>query len=139
MGKSTRRMVLVFSLLAVLATGCGSGFTPFGGRVCFSDGTPLPKGQVRFVSQTHMATGVIQPDGSFQLGSLDVGDGLPPGEYRITIVGAVEETIDPATTYVISSKPLIDKRYEENETSGLTCVVTESKRDYQITVEPPKK
>jgi hypothetical protein len=129
--------VAVIFVLLVLTNGCGNNYIPCGGKVTFDDGTPLTKGTIRFTSSNLMATGIIQSDGTFTLTTLKEGDGLPTGEYSVSIIEAAEETIDPVTSYVISSKPLIDQKFEENETSNIRYSVKPETKEIHIIVTKP--
>ncbi len=69
-------------------------------------------------------TGVVQPDGSFQLTSYEANDGAPAGDYRVTVVwpepipaGVNAETYSP--------RDRLGGRYAEPEKSGLEATVTE--------------
>ena len=105
--------LLFFALLFV--AGCGSGHVQLGGTVTFDDGTPLTTGAVIFATEAFMASGRIDSQGNFVIGSLGVRDGLPPGTYKVYISGATEENpradggmwshIDP-TYGCFSSTPL---------------------------------
>ena len=116
------------------------------GKVTFPDGTPLTTGSVVFESEKLSATGKIQEDGTFQLGTVKENDGLPKGTYRVCVVGAVtygpapqmsDNPYAPRPTIVLPpSILLIDRKYASVETSDLTCNVTKS-MTYDITVEKP--
>lgn len=82
------RLVMPVMLFCVLA-GCSNNIK-FGGKVTYEDGTPLTIGTVVFSTPTYQADGEIQPDGSYRLGSLHPKDGLPPGQYQVFVIGAVE-------------------------------------------------
>jgi len=84
-----------------------------------------------------MASGNIQPDGSYVLSSLGTNDGIPRGTYAVTVIAFAEigsadrmdlENLPPA-------RPLIDAKYSSPETSGLTVDV-QGTMVHNITVEP---
>ena len=90
---SGRGLLLRVSAAAVLAfAGCGGGANsphPVHGTV-FLDGQPateLAGGTVTFNSDAlhKSATGEIQADGTYQLGSLKKDDGALPGTYQVTV------------------------------------------------------
>jgi hypothetical protein len=142
----TKRIVLsFFSLCLLLSLGCG-GNAKVTGKVTFPDGTPLTTGSVVFESDKLSASGKIQEDGSFRLGTDRENDGVPKGSYRVRIAGAVtygeapqtpENPYAPRSALVLPpSIPLIHRKYVNTETSGLTCDVMKS-MTYDITVEKP--
>jgi hypothetical protein len=137
---------LFLLLLGIALTGCGSGNVLLKGTVTFSDdGSPLSCGIVMFDNGIVNARGAVNPDGTFTVGSLKANDGLPPGEYRVSIVSAQillpcpeNEDDDPENNvYPPPAEQLIDKRYESFETSGLTVKVDPASKTYNISVERP--
>jgi len=143
------RSVLFFGILAVaLTVGCNRN-VQVTGKVQFADETPLRVGSVVFESESDQfsANGKIQEDGTYKLGSVKEGDGIPRGTYRVSIIGAVtygaapEMPTDPyASRGSVSPFPpsisLIHRKYASAETSELSCNVTQS-TTYDITVEKP--
>jgi hypothetical protein len=130
------------SLLAVAASGCGNKMLPVKGRVHFADGTPLTQGKVivNAVDGLHGASsGPLDEDGNFTLGSFGPSDGVPPGRYSVSIVGAV---IPPASEEERAKPPryLIDPRFLNPATSNLTLEVTPDAENFlDITVTKPGK
>lgn len=91
------RSLIKFALVAVLFTGCGKTIQPAGGKVLV-DGVPVKDGAVTFypVESGRAASASIMEDGSFTLSFDNPNDGLPPGEYKVTIVADVwKETVSP--------------------------------------------
>ncbi|MDR1964956.1 MAG: carboxypeptidase-like regulatory domain-containing protein [Planctomycetaceae bacterium] len=129
----TNLLPLLLCLIAIFS-GCNShGFVPTGGKVTFEDGSPLTKGKIAFSTATFMAEGTIQPDGTFTLTSLKPGDGLPPGNYQVTI-SASETDANEKTIY------LIDHQFEDPSTTPLTAeVTTEGKNLFDFKVSQPKR
>jgi hypothetical protein len=92
-------LVAVSLGLMICCAGCGSSGptrVKFKGTGKYSDGT-IPQGEVAVIrfEPTAVANGVvdpnsktasgnIQPDGSFQLTTVDPNDGALPGEYKVT-------------------------------------------------------
>lgn len=112
-------IIVLFSLL--IATGCGQ--PKIIGKVVFSDDlSPLPNGTVIFHGDKHIARGYIA-DGNYVLESLKKNDGLPRGQYRISIK-ETQINIGPASLPVY--KNVIDVKYESPATSGLTLDVQKS-------------
>ena len=130
---------LIFCLCALLLQGCGNQVS-VKGKVTFPDGTPLTRGEVRFQTGTFMGSGDIQPDGSYVLSSLGINDGIPKGNYAVTVL-AFEESSGVLAADAESVKPLeslINLKYNSPQTSGLTCDV-QGATEFNITVEPFKK
>ena len=76
---------LLFSLL--LLSGCGSPYdATVSGNVTL-DGQPLTKGSVSFhpVADGPVANGTIAGDGSYTV-TTGTDTGLPPGDYKVTVV-----------------------------------------------------
>ena len=131
---------LVLCLCALLLQGCGNQVR-VKGKVTFPDGAPLSHGSVRFQNATHMASGGIQPDGSYTLSSVGTNDGIPKGTYTVTVV-AFESAgsttgVDLEKESLPPPKSLIDLKYNSPETSGLTCDV-QGATVFDIPVEPFK-
>jgi hypothetical protein len=126
--------------LLVLGTGCGNGMYRVRGKVHFADGTPLDQGKVLLSSTTgpHGASSKpLAKDGSFILGSKTASDGVPPGEYRLSILGGVEPPVGEAAM-MGPKKYLIHPRYEDPVQSGLTFEVKPINDNFlDITVEKP--
>lgn len=81
----------------MLFTGCGKTIQPAGGKVLV-DGVPVKDGAVTFypVEPGRAASASIMEDGSFTLSFETPNDGLPPGEYKVTIIADVwKETVSP--------------------------------------------
>jgi hypothetical protein len=117
-------LVSVCCLLSVF-TGCSNGNIKTNGSVSFSDGAPVVTGIVRFETPQTQYTALIQSDGTF---NVNMGKGLPPGQYRVSVIDVREnETL------------LIDEKYENPDTSGLTFDVKLSANEpLKITVERSK-
>ena len=136
--------VLFFGLLA---TGCGRN-VPLQGKVMYEDGTPITVGMVHFASETVLARGAIRPDGTFVVGTLHQADGLPPGEYKVYILGA-EEMVPGSMRDLgvdsmgvpIQSMPafqqLVDRKYMSADQTPLTCTVPAPGNRFDIIVERP--
>ena len=71
------------------------------------------------------ARGTIQPDGSFQLGTLKENDGVVPGEYVVTLTQPYRE---PDRPYV--GDRVVDPNYEDPEKSDLRAVVKAERNEF---------
>ena len=109
-------------LLAFSLIGCGNdGMTKVSGKVTFGDGAPVTRGTVYFDSGTYAASGPIQPDGTYVLGSLRPGDGAPAGEYVVILVKEWEDPVDEDGNTINTFE--VHPRYTNRETSGLTFTI----------------
>ena len=116
----------------MFVAGCGQ--PKVSGTVTFSDGTPLVRGTITFQTDKHAAMGSLDKNGRYTIGGAKTGDGVPPGTYQVFITGTEEIDVSkdkpvqfgggPGSPLPII--PLIDKKYERPETSGLTCEVKKS-------------
>ncbi|MDR1479847.1 MAG: hypothetical protein LBJ00_13015 [Planctomycetaceae bacterium] len=122
---SLQLSLLILSLTAVLFAGCGSKFVAFGGKVTASDGQPYTKGYVIFSNGQYSAQGKLQSNGTYVLDSLGNGDGLTPGTYRVYL-SAFQENIGTENEPIYVSD--IDLKYEDPDTSGLSCGVIKGGR-----------
>jgi len=133
-----KHLTLIFLLVGILGIfGCSRN-VPLTGTVVFSDdGTPVPRGIVVLSTPTFVAQGSIQPDGTFTIGSTGVDDGLPRGTYAVTVlgVGDVRVTYDADGRPNEHRTPLIDPKYESEETSGLQFTVDGKTRTFDIRVD----
>ena len=127
---------VLLALILLTATGCernGRPQTyPVRGKVTL-DGKSVEFGDVRFLSDDgRVATGKIQSDGSYRMGTAKWGDGVLPGNYRVTV--QVREMMeDPSEMFPGRSGPSqIPEKYEQPETSGLQFEVAEGKDRFDI-------
>jgi hypothetical protein len=121
----------IFLVLFLCCIGC-SNKIKVSGQVTFSDdGSPLTTGTVCFQTETFVARGNLQSDGTYHLSSVKEKDGLPPGTYRISVINAVEGLGEDEGTRT----PLIDPKYNTGETSDLTFEVTNSNKRFNFTVD----
>lgn len=91
------------------------------------NGQPVPKGLISFQTTAgdgRNATGLIQPDGSYELQTESPRDGALLGDYRVS-VSARED--DEVLMYIpkkpVKPKLLVPQKYENPQTSGLTATV----------------
>ena len=89
--------LLKLAIVALLFSGCSKNIQPAGGKVLV-DGVPVKDGAVTFypVIPGRPASASVMEDGTFVLSFDRPNDGLPPGEYKVTIVADVwKETVSP--------------------------------------------
>jgi len=86
-------------------------------------GAKLPKGTVSFMplTGTNTSSGDVV-GGNFSLSTFTKGDGVPPGEYKVTIT-SWEKLPEMGTEGV----PAIPKKYFDVNKSGLTAKVSSDK------------
>jgi hypothetical protein len=130
--------ILFFCFIFLLCTGCSEN-AGVSGKITFPDGTPLTVGTVAFTNSAgFFARGNIQPDGSYRMGRIKDGDGIPKGTYAVYILDAdlIEKPDSPAGTpkYI----PQVNKKFLSEETSGLFCNV-KSKTIFNFQVERPQQ
>ncbi|MCL2120251.1 MAG: hypothetical protein FWH27_17685 [Planctomycetaceae bacterium] len=133
----TRRMAPAFLLLFLaLGTGCGGNNQKLIGTVTFSDdGSPLKTGTVVLESNNRCGRGVIDTNGNFVMGFESEKDGIPKGEtYKVTIVNALEETGRDKSGMPILT-PLINPKYGNPNTSGLTFTADGTTKTLDLKVD----
>lgn len=129
------------SLLIILTTltGCGSDRVPtypVHGQVRFSDGAPVRVGTIELESIEHgtTATGRIQEDGSFVLGTYTPTDGAAQGKHRVIVVQIVIS--DGTFKHTKDHGKRVPAKYGSYETSGLSTSV-EATEQNRIAIELP--
>ncbi|MDR2757348.1 MAG: hypothetical protein LBC20_16745 [Planctomycetaceae bacterium] len=133
MKKITTLLLVIFFLSCL---GCSNN-VGVSGKITFPDGTPLTVGTVAFTNSAgFFARASIQPDGSYRIGRIKDGDGIPKGTYTIYILDAdlIEKPASPTDTprYI----PQVNKKYLSEATSGLSCDV-KGKTLFNFQVEQP--
>ena len=124
-------LFVVLLTLTVAAIGCRKGgpeLAPVTGKVTYQ-GKPLPFGAVVFLPESgRTSTGIIQPDGTFQMVTSGRGNGAAVGKNKVRF--ACDASHDPSKKapggagLVISlGNPLIPQKYMSCETSGFEVVV----------------
>jgi len=129
-----RRFAALLMVL-LLAVGCSKGVS-VQGKVVFEDGTPLTRGEVRFVDGNKMFSGAIKKDGTFVMVGATPNSGIEPGTYEVAIVGAFEIVSGGADDMYGTARPLIAPKYNDPQTSGLTFTVS-GNETAEFTVSPP--
>jgi len=132
------KLLAKFSYLAsicALLFGCGGqpsgdvlSTVPAAGVLTYK-GKPLEFHQVIFMSEgKRPAAGASDSDGKFTLGTNEVGDGAPPGEYEVAVTYVGPPSTNPAegmTEFTTPPPPKIkiDRKYADSAKSGLTVTV----------------
>ena len=121
-----KRFLVLAVLFCVVLTGCGDGTVPSSGTVTFSSGEPVPSGIVFFENPQFSYRGTIQ-DGTYTIEGVEAGSGLPPGSYKVYVMGT-----DPSTDL-----SLFDEKYTNSATSGLVFEVKKGEKNvFDFKVEP---
>jgi len=130
----------MFGLTILLGCG-GSKYSPVSGQIVFPDGAPvtgLEGGAVVFEGtgpdgKPISASGPIDAQGKFTLGTESVSDGAVPGKHKVLIT-------PPPSTGDIPLPAVIDPKYGSFDSSGLEIEVAAGKNaDVKLTVDPAKK
>lgn len=128
-------MALSVAVLAVCLGGCGGkGTYPVQGQVVYHDGTPATDLEGYMVSmdlpdEKVGASGVVQPDGSFRVGTFADDDGALPGKYRVALTPP-EAPVDRPTP-----KPKIAAKYGALASSGLEVEVKPESNNVTLQVK----
>ena len=96
------------------------------------DGKPLEMGKVTFLPQDgsgRTATGKIQPDGSYVLGTYEEADGAVLGQHLVAVVAQQPRGLPPNDG---GGESLIPTRYNSPSTSGLEFKVTDEPNAFNI-------
>ncbi|MDR1483994.1 MAG: hypothetical protein LBT09_04135 [Planctomycetaceae bacterium] len=126
-----RLLFFTAALIFCICMGCSKNVR-LSGQVTYSDdGSPLTTGTVCFETDTYTARGNLEPDGTYTLTSVTKNDGLPEGEYRVSVLNAIKGFGEDDATNI----PLIDPKYGSGSTSGITFQVTPSSNRFDFTVE----
>jgi len=124
--------IVSLSLFACL--GCGDQHR-LKGKVTFADGQPVTKGTVIFSNASFQARGEIQSDGSYTVSSTGKNDGLPKGEYQVTVSG-VTKTVSGGNNPMPFPVTLCHDRYANVDTTDISCTVPVSRNTFDIVLDP---
>ncbi|GHT41410.1 hypothetical protein FACS189443_3140 [Planctomycetales bacterium] len=125
--------LLTLLIITLFVTGCGKSIS-VGGKVVFSDGEPLGTGKVVFEDGKNAYRGKINEDGTFSLGQLKDGEGIPPGRYQVYVAEAWRFEPDN-----LNQIELVNVKYRRKDTSEIAYEITGKRTDIVITVEKPAK
>jgi hypothetical protein len=117
-----------------LFVGCNSNNVSVSGKVTYPDGTPVTVGQVVFDDDKFLGRAYLQPDGSYRMGRIKDGDGIPKGTYKVFLYDANIYEESPGGSSIV--KPQVSAKFMDGDTSELTCTV-EGKTVFNFTVERP--
>ena len=123
-------------LICLVVAGCGKN-KRLTGKVTFSDGTPVKNGMVIFRTDNFLSKGEIKPDGSYKMSSERENDGIPPGDYQVYVSSIFKPP--PPGSGLSMPVSLCHPKYENPDTSGLTCKVPAPGNKYDIVLEPHPK
>ena len=123
-------------------TGCGGTYDSYVSGVATLDGSPLPRGTVSYnpARPGPASYGVIRSDGSYLI-KTGREEGLPSGEYTVTVV-AKEESIPDDSNRGLSpkaGKTITPPWYRSKQHSTLKFTVEFGSNDIdlELTSEPP--
>ena len=133
--KNTLTLIL-FAAMVLFITGCGN--PKVAGKVVFPDGAPLTTGIVVFESDQNTYRGTIRNNGTFSMGVLADGEGIPPGDYRVAIMAfSQEDAAVGQDDSEVMLRPLTAPKFADARTSGITYTVSGSARNIEFVVERP--
>ena len=115
---SNLRKLLAVGVMAALAAGCGAeGGASVSGKVAGPDGSPLGGAVViaRNKETGASGSGETGSDGSYRLNG---GEGVPPGEYSVTVLA---QRMSLQDSDGVEAK--IPAKYGSHDTSGLSFSV----------------
>jgi hypothetical protein len=131
------------ALACVVATGCGGMYDSTVSGVVTLDGTPVHRGTVSFhpVAPGPAAYARIEDDGSYEVRT-GREEGLPPGDYQVTVISSEPPTISQTATGgpPPAGKPITPLWYRTKDTSGLKFTVASGHNDINLelsTTPPP--
>jgi Carboxypeptidase regulatory-like domain len=113
--------LLATGVIAAAIIGCsGDGRSSVAGKVTGADGAPIVGATIiaRSGETGASASGETGSDGSYELGGSKPGDGVPPGNYAVRVVGQRKSMQDDA-----GSAAKVPARYSSQDTSGLSFTV----------------
>jgi hypothetical protein len=129
-----RRMILLLLVCAACSSESKVRLEPVRGQVLYKD-KPLHKAVVAFHPlgdyPVHLPKPIAYTDaeGRFTMTTFKPGDGVPAGEYAITV-----EYRERSQSGIekIGGKNLLPARYSKPETSGLRCKVEEGDNELPV-------
>ncbi len=122
------------SVIAAVIIGCsGAGRSSVAGKVTGADGAPVVGATViaRSDETGASASGETGSDGTYELGGSRPGDGVPPGNYAVRVVGQRKSMQEDA-----SGGPKVPAKYGSHDTSGLSFSVEPGESEqFDITLD----
>jgi hypothetical protein len=118
-------------------SGCGNDIHPVEGKVVWKGGAlakELEGSHVVFElpEKKTSARGIIQADGTFRLSTHKPNDGAPSGEHKVLIL---EDRKNANAEGTLLAPALLDPRFADLKTSGLTASVKPGANAITLTVE----
>ena len=127
--------------VCLAVAGCGASGPEMArvrGTVSYQ-GKPLTKGTITFVSTDEKrpnATSAIGADGSFDLQTVEPGDGAQLGDYVVTVSGiGTDEILDYIPKKPVENKSPIPLKYGAVDTSGLKQTVKSGRNHFDIKLD----
>lgn len=115
-------------IVLILFAGCydDRGLKPTEGVVTF-EGSPVTTGVVTFYpTRGRPASAKLDTSGRYQLASFDAGDGVAPGEYRVTIKAVeIESVADDGYASGGRLRWLVPQKYSEIKTTPLQVTISD--------------
>lgn len=128
--KSSWIITLMFGLALMGCGESGPALNPVEGIAEIEGEGTVTQGQVVMVSSNTTATGIIGSDGKFKMGTNKDGDGVPAGDYQVTVMGT-------STGDYTDRKQVIDEKYEAAGTSGLKFKVEAKSNNCPLKLTKP--
>jgi hypothetical protein len=101
--------------------GCSGGLDSQVSGTVTLDGQAIGPGFLVFVpigSERNPANGAIQPDGSYELKTVNTA-GLHPGKYQVSVTILDQPDVPPGERSYVVAKSRIPAKYNDISTSGL--------------------
>lgn len=133
------------SILCLSVLGCGGAPDapqPVSGKVTVKGGGPLKKGTIRFNGvagagggkKVASGVGTIDANGAYQISSLGNNDGVPVGDYTVTLGGT-----ESGGDYDHNNEPVVKviaDKYGSDSTTDLKKTVKAGRNTIDIELDP---
>lgn len=139
--KKTIRNSICFSAVAIIGlwilSGCSRSEKSLGtvtGRVTL-DTAPISEGKINFISSSGFAATAELKNGTYMIASSQYGDGIPFGEYQVSVFSSAEVS-DPLAEPKgsASSGVEIPLKYSDPATSKLTATINKDATEVNFTL-----
>jgi hypothetical protein len=136
---------ILLILAGIVLTGC-SNRVSVSGKVLLQSGEPVTQGLVIFENEKFSGISDIKEDGSYSIGLIKSGEGIPPGTYNIAIqatgnIGRAQAEMGTSSngmSKIVEGTSQVDSKYTLTRTSGLSITVEKGKpMVHNIVVEKP--
>jgi hypothetical protein len=137
------QLALMGAMLLV-AAGCGSADNrpavyQTTGKISFKGAAPAgavvalhPKDQAALEGRSVVPSGLVKPDGSFDLTSFAPSDGAPPGDYVLTVEW--HKTSSGSEENRVLSPNLLPVQYSKPQTSPVVVTIAEQPNELKTIV-----